>query len=682
MVAGRMRLLAATGGLRLVLQFCGVLSVLYFALVTGAVQAEPVVGVTGDDVKVALVPRTALIDPDGSLAPAEAAVRLAAADAKVETRVFSRGYIPDTLWSRIVLDVVPEAAGRWYLSLELPNFDRLQVFTVTAPGSDPVPFVVLGDRVPEPTDIRTRFHIAPIDLPPGRTVLLLRGQTGSTMTLDVKLRKLDALLVEEQDFFALQAFYLGIAAIFGLSALGLFAYARQSIYLIYVVGLTAHTLLWLLINGTGPGHLWPTLARTMHVDPHPFIGLTVYATGAFAANFLSTTRVPASVCIALRGMAALGLLLALVGALVPEGYVYWSHALVSTIILPVLAVLFGLTGIGLYRGEPAARPLMLTWLGLVGAVVFALLRDLGFVPSNTFTLTGAQLGSVFEMVIFAYMLVARLGQLQREKEQIQREALVAAREQETILARRVADRTAALRAAVERERDARRLQQQFVAMVSHEFRTPLAIIDGAAQNVAVKEAGSRGRVEKIRAAVRRLLRMIDTCLLDERIEGGTIQLRPERFDLRDLLDDAVEVFRAAAPDRAFDVRVPAVPVPVHADPRLTEIAVGNLLENAVKYSPQGSTVVVDVAPRVDGVEVAVTDEGPGVAAEDRERVFEKYHRAGNTTGTAGAGLGLHLVRSITDAHGGSVRCDAGAAGGGRFVIWLPYDVTESREMAE
>ena len=176
--------------------------------------------------------------------------------------------------------------------------------------------------------------------------------------------------------------------------------------------------------------------------------------------------------------------------------------------------------------------------------------------------------------------------------------------------------------------------------------------------------------------------MIDTCLLDERIEGGTIQLRPERFDLRDLLDDAVEVFRAAAPDRAFDVRVPAVPVPVHADPRLTEIAVGNLLENAVKYSPQGSTVVVEVAPRVDGVEVAVTDEGPGVPAEDRERVFEKYHRAGNTTGTAGAGLGLHLVRSITDAHGGSVRCDAGAAGGGRFVIWLPYDVTESREMAE
>ncbi len=660
----------------------GAFALLLCVLHIGAVRAaEPVVPVSEDSVAVALVPRAILIDPPGTLSPEQALVRLTGPDAAVESKVVSHGYIADILWARIVLDLAPEAAGRWYLSLELPNFDQLQVFRVPDPVVAPEPFVELGDRVRGPAEILSRFHIAPIDLPAGRTVLLVRGRTGSTMTLDLKLRKLDALVIEERSYFALQAFYLGIAAIFGASAIGLFAYSRQSVYLVYVVNLMAHTMLWLLINGTGPGYLWPTLARTLHLDPHPFVWLTVYGTGAFAAHFLATTRVPVLVCKALRAMAAVGLVMGVLTFFVPRDDIYWSHALVSTVALLILAVLFGLTGIGLYRGEPAARPLMLTWLGLVLAVVFALLRDIGVVPSNTFTLTGAQLGSVFEMLVFGYMLVTRLGRLQREKEQLQREALAAAREQEIVLERRVADRTAELDAAIVRERNARRLQQQFVAMISHEFRTPLAIIDGAAQNIGVQEPRNRGRVEKIRTAVRRLLRMIETCLIDERVEGGTIQLQAQTFDLRELLEEACDAVRAAAPDHVFAIRVPAEPVLVRADLRLTEIAVGNLLENAVKYSPAGSTVDVALGDLPDGVEIVVSDDGPGVPPADRERIFEKYQRGGGAAATTGAGLGLHLVRAILDAHGGSVHYRDGAARGGCFVVRLPTGQPQGRALA-
>ena len=790
----------------------GIVLVLLVLLAPVAVRAEPVVRVVGSAVSVPLVPRAVVFDPDGSLPPEEARRRLSSSGVTVEDSTVSHGYVPDTLWARIVVEVAPEAAGRWYLSLELPNFDRLQVFTLPDPDGDPVPFVELGDRVPEPTDILTRFHIAPIDLPPGRTVLLVRGRTGSTMTLDLKLRKLDALLIEERAFFALQSFYLGIAAIFALSALGLFAYTRHAIYLVYVVNLMAHTMLWLLINGTGPGYLWPTLARSVHLDPHPFIWLTVYGTGAFAADFLSTTRVPAVVCTALKVMAAAGLVLGVAGFFVPEDDIYWSHALVSTIALPILAALLGLTGIGLYRGEPAARPLMLTWLGLVAAVVFALLRDIGAIPNNTFTLSGAQLGSIFEMLVFACMLVERLGRLQREKEQIQREALASAREHEMVLERRVADRTAELdaanvrlraivssapfplllvreadggvlyanqracdllgapsdvivgrpgrdwlvdpaardtllavldergvvedleaelrrsdgtafwalmsvvrivydgepvrvvalnditrrkdlehdlrqtaeleAAAAERERSARRLQQQFVAMVSHEFRTPLAIIDGAAQNIEVSDTRSVGRLQKIRAAVRRLLSMIDACLVDERVDGGAIVLRRESVVLGGLLREAGDVIRAAAAGHTIMVELPEAPVVARADRRLTEIAVNNLLENAVKYSPPGTTVTVRLAPGPNGgAEVSVSDEGPGIPEPERARIFDKYYRAENTSGTAGAGLGLHLVRAIMGAHGGTVECASTGPAGSRFVLRFPGD-DEAAAMAE
>lgn len=648
---------------------------------SGTLRADPEVVVDGTAATVPLLPRAVVVDPGGFLDADSAALLLGAPDAEIETEVRSRGYKPDTLWSRIVLDISPEAAGLWYLSLELPNFDRLDVYVLPDQGGAPAPLVALGDRVPRVTDIRTRFHIAPIKLSAGRTELLVRGRTDSTLTLDLKLRKLDALLTEEQDFFALQMFYLGIAAIFCISAVGLFIHTRQSIYLIYLINLLSHSLLWLYINGTGPGHLWPNLAERVHVDPHPFIGLTLYGTAAFAADFLSTSRVPAAVRWSLRAVAVSGLALAFFCAVMPEGLIYWSSFIVSTVILPITGIVFVLTGVGLYRGEPAARPLMLTWAGLVAAIVLAVGRDLALVPSNVFTLTGPQLGSVFEMVVFAYMLLTRLGRLQREKEQLQQAALDTAREHEAVLEQRVADRTAELDVAVEREKAARRLQQQFVAMVSHEFRTPLAIIDGAAQNISERDPG-KGRVQKIRAAVRRLLRMIDTCLIDERVESGTIQLRQEVFELRDLVEEVVDVARAAATERQFHIRVPSQRLTISADPRLVEIAISNLVENAIKYSPIDSGITVSVRPISDGVEIAVDDEGPGVPEEERERIFDRYYRMDNTAGVPGAGLGLHLVRTIVEAHRGIAGFEPREHGGSRFVIQIPSKVPAVAEKHE
>ncbi|WP_193182287.1 sensor histidine kinase [Nisaea sediminum] len=617
------------------------------------------------------MPRTILFDTDGSLTPAQALDRLTTPGAAEETRVFSHGYIPDTLWARIVLQVAPDAAGLWYLSLELPNFDRLQVFRVPEDGV-PVPFVELGDHATPVTDIRTRYHIAPMEIAEGRTVLLVRGRTSSTVTLDLKLRRLDQLLEAEQDYFAVQAFYLGIAAVFALSALGLFAYTRQAIYLVYLFNLIAHSGVWLLINGTGPGHLWPEFAKTYSVDPHFFVAMTIVGTAAFAAIFLSTARIPQTVRLMIWVVAATGLALMALCALVPEDQRYWANSLVSTIVLPGAGILFMLTAVGLFRGEPAARPLMLTWTGLGAAVALATMRDLGVIPSNALTLTGAQLGSVFEMIVFAYMLLQRLGRVQSEKEDIQREALAAAREQEKVLERRVTERTSELDAAIERERDARRLQQQFVAMVSHEFRNPLAIIDSAAQNLTTREPEDSGRLDKIRASVRRLRRMIDTCLIDERIEGGAMLLQAERLEICELVEDAAEMLKTANQDRPFDLDLPETPVILTADPRLLEVAISNVLDNAVKYAPSGTPINVSVTSDENSAEITVTDQGPGIVASERERIFERYYRSEeNARGTRGAGLGLHLVRSIVTAHGGTVRCDGGSSGGTRFLIRLP-----------
>jgi len=633
-------------------------------------QAEPVVPVTQGAESVPLVPRTVVVDPDGTLTPGVALERLTRPDAPVDTAVYSRGYIPDTLWSRIVLDVDPAAAGRWYLSLELPNFDRLDVFEVPAGGA-PEPFVMLGDRIPEPTTFRTRYHIAPIDLPAGRTVLLVKGRTGSTMTLDLKLRKLEPLLVEDHAFFALQTFYFGVVAVLGLSAIGLFAYTRQLIHLLYILNLVAHSGIWLLLNGSGPGYLWPELAPMVPFDSHFMSAVSIFATFAFAAVFLSTHRVPRLIRAVLWFGAGFGLVLAAICLVVPEHLTYRSNALVSQLLLPMSALLVAPTGIALFYGEPSARPLMLTWFGFIVAIIVGTLRDQGVIPSNTLTLASPQLASVFEMIVFAYMLLERLGRVQREKEQLQQRALVAAREQEVVLERRVAERTAELDRAVVREREARRLQQQFVAMVSHEFRTPLAIVDATARNFATGDPEDHARLDKIQTAVRRLSRMIDTCLVDERVQGGRLQLHLENIELCEIVEDVVDMLQVASADRRFALDLPDGPVMANADLRLMVVVVSNVIENAVKYSPEGSTVGVAIDATPAATEIVVADEGPGVAEEDRERIFDRYVRAANAAHITGAGLGLYLVRSILEVHGGSVRCRAGPAGGSQFVISLP-----------
>ena len=644
---------------------------LLFLAGTDQACAQPLIDVDGTLDTVPLLPRVELVDPDGSLTPTEAAARLRGPTPEIATQELSRGFTANTLWALAVLDVAPAAAGRWYLSLELPNFDALQVFALPDGSTEPIPLFELGDTVAPVIDIRSRFHLAPLDLPPGRTVLLLRGQTSSTMTLDVKLRNPGALQQEELPFFGLQLFYLGVAGVLGFAALCLFAHTRQWVFLIYAINLVAHCMVWLIINGTGPGYLWPDLATSLHLTPPPFVAGTFFGTLAIAYYFLGETSLPRLARQLLLALTVFSAALAVVGLILPPKEALWYNILISNLIPPFGLVLLAVTAIALIRGDRAAWGLMLTWIALGAAVLLSILRNLGLVPSNTLTLTGPQLGSVVEMIIFAYMLVSRLGRLQAEKEQVQRDALAAARAHRAELEQRVADRTVELADAIDRERDARRLQQQFVAMVSHDFRTPLAIVDAAAQNLASRAPDDLERLEKIRTATGRLRRMVDACLVDERVDGGRIHLQTQPLDLCGLVDSLVEMMRPAAGAQRIEVDLPDDPVTVSVDPGLLEMAISNILENAFKYAPPHSTIAVAVSRTPSGAEITIEDEGPGVPEADRDRIFERHYRGAHSPGIEGVGMGLHLVRTIVDAHAGTVACTASATGGCRFSITLP-----------
>jgi two-component system sensor histidine kinase MprB len=208
-------------------------------------------------------------------------------------------------------------------------------------------------------------------------------------------------------------------------------------------------------------------------------------------------------------------------------------------------------------------------------------------------------------------------------------------------------------------------QRRLVADASHELRTPLTAVR---TNVDLLREGQLAQDEAQRALEETSVELSAlTTLVSDLVElarGEERQLRVEAVQLDDLVAAAVERAKSRAPEATFVTALS--PTVVNADPVLVERAVGNLLDNAVKYSPAGAPIEVSVR---DG-EVVVADHGPGVAEEDIGRIFDRFYRAATARAKPGAGLGLAIVREAAEAHGGTARVESGP-GGARFFLKLP-----------
>jgi two-component system, OmpR family, sensor histidine kinase KdpD len=234
--------------------------------------------------------------------------------------------------------------------------------------------------------------------------------------------------------------------------------------------------------------------------------------------------------------------------------------------------------------------------------------------------------------------------------------------------------TAATRHVVEMDR----MKSEFVAIASHELRTPLTALQGFSELLVLRRFGPTelARIGAIMSAeTERLGRIVSDFLDLSRLERGlTPSLRLTRVDAAALVADAVEVLRRARTTHEFEVDCADALPALDADPDALDRVVKNLVSNAVKYSPAGSRVRVAARAQAapPAVEITVEDEGPGIAEADRARIFEPYCRTtAGTRAAGGAGLGLAVVKSLVDAHGGTIRADNVAPHGTRMTLILP-----------
>jgi two-component system sensor histidine kinase VicK len=232
-----------------------------------------------------------------------------------------------------------------------------------------------------------------------------------------------------------------------------------------------------------------------------------------------------------------------------------------------------------------------------------------------------------------------------------------------------------------REREVERMKTEFLSRVGHELRTPLTGIIGYSEILLARPVDKqRQRLwsEEILAASKRLLRIVEMLEFVAATGAGRVPLRPEPVDVRRVIDDVTTRWSARLDGHhSVTRRVARRLPPVVADQRWLTLTIDELIDNAVKFSPEGGRVTVTAAPAEDraikGVEISVIDRGQGMTLTEQEAAFGDFVQGdpSDTRRFGGLGLGLGLVKRVVEGHGGSVMCESEPNRGSRFTIFLP-----------
>ena len=402
------------------------------------------------------------------------------------------------------------------------------------------------------------------------------------------------------------------------------------------------TLNWVRLGGAG---------LLFFLGPFfPNIGLVyVFSLGAFLLGYAAVVYwmvqyKPASFERLTRAMFVLDIAIVSAAMLVFSSDPSWTTWVIGSLIIIAGGFRFGTAG-----AFTAAGSVSLAYVAIAAY------------RSEVFGLGGEPWRLAFHVSVFilaAYMMSGLLRELEHLR--AQREKFV-----------RQAVEAAALR-------QADRIKSEFLAAMSHDFRSPLTVVRGAVELLLGERPGSltsaqRELAESAERNVRRLEDFTAQLLEMARLEEGQIALDKEEIDAIALVRDVVADHAVLAKQKRQWISLDVDPDPprVVADRSKMQQALANLIVNAIRYAPQGTPILVAAHRKGDALRIEVRDHGPGIAAEDRHRIFDKFFRGQNANGVAGSGLGLAIARSLVTLHGGTLEYEENPGGGSSFVTVLP-----------
>lgn len=584
----------------------------------------------------------------------------------------SAGFTRSHVWLRV--NILPMGAGtqRWRLRLSNALVDDVRLYQRDELGAWRLQRA--GEDLPRklwPTDYRTA--VFPLQLQGGEAeVLLLRLHTKNALSV--------SLDIVPRDYFgdASRREYIAYGLYFGL----------------YLMLFGFHVVFWRLSQAPESGWYLLYVGFCVSIEaltiglPQQLFGLPVWLSdpllgvamalglpigAVFATRQLALAQVYGRLARLLTGLA--WLVGGVAGVAILLGFYREAMPVVLSVSLTMIPVLLGLAIWLLVRGHRPARFYLLAFGIYYVGVTVAFLRNFGVLPATFWTDHAVALGTMLHMGVMSLRIITDYNRLKRDKEHAQRETSELMREQNVRLESTVAVRTCELReelrrreqleqelrAALAQAQRMREEQSDFVAMVSHEFRTPLAIINTLAQQLsrqmdAPLEKNQR-RCQNIRDAGSRLMVLVDDYLTHDRMADTQPTSRFVLCDLAALLEGLLADFPQGR--IAFDYRL--AEGNYWCDAGLLHVAVRNLLANANRHAPAAARVQLAVWEEAGVICLSVRHPGPRIPEDERARLFHKYYRGRQAQQSAGAGLGLYMVRRIAELHNGTAEL-AGCGG--------------------
>ena len=555
-----------------------------------------------------------------------------------------KGFTRAACWLRLPLHR-QQGPTVWWFALPTPYLDDVQLYLFAADGSVQVRHT--GDRQPFASrDARFGSFYFHFQVPQGDSTLLVRVKTSSSMMVMLKLQPGDQFPTSPATIWLISGIYLGIIFTALLLSLVHVLLSRERIYLLYMLYLVVQFMVGAAVTGMLAEFVLPDRPLLADRLVGFCAGMLVLLSMTF---FWRLLRLGDGYrwLLGFFGLTATAGLLAALAALEGDWYgrvapVMYACLLVTTTlaILPMVR--------RLRHGQGEDRMFALSFAAYVLFVWTTVPSLSGMALAGE---AGLYLAQVANMVHLAALQVSMVMHVRRL-------------EQDAVIARQQADQQQRLAED----------QEQFLTMITQELRTPLSIIDAASRSLRLHDEGAarvrEQRYSRIADAVHRM--------------DLLVRLTLSRARLGEESGDALELVDLAALTRQIIGQMPgelqsrivfdggSTPALVRAQPALLQFALINLLDNACKYSPAGTPVNVVIAlwPAQGQVSWSISDQGPGVPPEDRQRIFEKYYRAGDRTGKPGLGLGLFIARSLIERYRGQLQYRE-QPGGACFELRLP-----------
>lgn len=653
-----------------------------FALPSLYVWAQAPLVVSAETKRADLIPHMSILrDPGGVISVSEAAN---ASDWQALAGQFNMGFTKDALWLRVEVErPTTSPQHEWIVEVNNAVLDDLRLFLHSPAGAWEEHRA--GEDIPrDEWDIPYRNPVFRIDLAEaGQHTLWLRISSRNSVSAQITLWQPayfgGATRSESLAYGLLLGAYLTMIIVH----LFFWRLTREPVsgwYALYVIDSFFHVALnfGYLQQYTGiPGRISDVLLSLL-------VCVSIWIGAKMSIGVLELApRMPRTSRWLIRSTAAISGMTALLSITVSyaAGMVPAQLAgFVEVVVLMTIALRLQHQG---YR--PAAFFLAAFGVLCVG-VMIRVARNFMLLPPNFLTDNSFQIAAIAHMLVMNLAIINRYNDMKAAAALAQADALQLKTEHAETLEKEVAARTASLtieiaqrekleselRNRLDVEKQARQEQRDFVAMASHEFRTPLTIIDTSAQRIAGSEvaAATRERCSSIRKATRRMTRLMDEFLTIDRVDEDILSFTAVDEDTDRIVCSAADEW-----DRgSIQVACANLPPCIACDAGLLRIALRNLLANAVHHSPEGVAVQFRALGRVDGgVDFEVVDAGCGIPADEMPKLFQKYFRGRNAQHKPGAGLGLYLVERIAKLHGGTVAVTSSALGS-RFVLTVPSNL--------